>query len=214
MQSHEKQVEYLNKNTYSTLNEIGEQTRYIWLVFHGIGYLSRYFLRYFQGLNKSENYIIAPQAPSKYYLNGAYKHVGASWLTKEQTELEKENLYNYLEALISNESIPAQCRFVVMGFSQGVSIAVRWLARKKLPCEHLILYAGGVPKEVEAVNFDYPGTPEKVTYIIGESDIFLTPERMSKEKEKLKQCFKDKLRFITFPGGHEMRKELITEFQI
>ncbi len=214
MQSHEKQVQYLSKNTYSTLNEIGVQTRYIWLVFHGIGYLSRYFLRYFQGLNPAENYIIAPQAPSKYYLNGAYKHVGASWLTREQTEVEKVNLYNYLEALIINEAIPDKCRFVVMGFSQGVSIALRWLARKKMPCEHLIVYAGGIPKELEAVDFDYPGTPNKVTFIIGESDAFLTPARMSKEEEKLKQCFNEKLRFITFPGGHEMRKEIITRLEI
>ncbi len=63
-------------NPYGTLNAPNPKTKNVWVVFHGIGYLSRYFLRYFDGLPSEENYIIAPQAPSKYYLNNEYRHVG------------------------------------------------------------------------------------------------------------------------------------------
>jgi len=74
----EKQVSYQIKNSYSTLNNYTEKTKNVWVVFHGIGYLSRYFLKYFKHLDPEENYIIAPQAQSKYYLNNKYRHVGAS----------------------------------------------------------------------------------------------------------------------------------------
>ena len=68
MNSTEKQNTYTTTNTYTTLNNIGPKTKNVWIVFHGIGYLSRYFINYFNTLNPNENYIIAPQAPSKYYL--------------------------------------------------------------------------------------------------------------------------------------------------
>ena len=83
------------ENTYETLNDFTDETKNVWIVFHGIGYLSKYFLKYFDELNPLDNYIIAPQAPSKYYLNSSYKHVGASWLTKENTETEINNNLNY-----------------------------------------------------------------------------------------------------------------------
>ena len=64
----EKEISYQITNTYSTLNELTEKTKNVWFVCHGIGYLSRYFISYFEGLNPEENYFIAPQASSKYYV--------------------------------------------------------------------------------------------------------------------------------------------------
>ena len=58
----EAEIAYQIKNTYSTLNTHTSDTKKVWLVFHGIGYLSRYFLKYFKHLDPKENYIIAPQA--------------------------------------------------------------------------------------------------------------------------------------------------------
>ena len=81
----EKKVIYTTSNTYSVLNNLTEKTKNVWIVFHGLGYLSKYFINYFSQINPEENYIIAPQAPSKYYQGRNFKHVGASWLTKENT---------------------------------------------------------------------------------------------------------------------------------
>ncbi|PXX29864.1 alpha/beta hydrolase [Arenibacter sp. ARW7G5Y1] len=145
MSSEEKQISYTTANTYSTMNTLNEKTRNVWIVFHGIGFLSRYFIKYFSELPKEENYIIAPQAPSKYYLNTDFKHVGASWLTKENTALETTNVLNYMDKLFATEKIPAHCRLLVLGFSQGVSIATRWTAKRKIELDQLILYAGRIP---------------------------------------------------------------------
>ena len=98
MNSQEKEISYTSVNSYSTLNMLTADTKTIWFVCHGMGYLSRYFLKYFRGLNANKNYIIAPQAPSKYYQQPKL-HVGANWLTKDNTEMGTENIMQYFDAI-------------------------------------------------------------------------------------------------------------------
>jgi predicted esterase len=210
MNSKTKAVTYITKNTYTTLNTLNSATKNVWVVFHGIGYLSRYFLKYFNELNTDENYIIAPQAPSKYYINDTYRHVGASWLTKEDTKQETENVIQYIDAVLHGESIPEHCKLIVFGFSQGVSIATRWLAQKQLNCNKLILYAGGLPKELTPEDFEYLTTNKtEVLVLIGTDDAYLTQERLLEEGEKSKQLFKGTAKVIRFKGGHEVKKDII-----
>lgn len=209
MIAREKKVSYSATNSYSTLNDLTRETKNVWFVFHGIGFLSRYFLKYFRELPPNDNYIIAPQAPSKYYLNGAYKHVGASWLTKENTEVSTENVLNYMDGVIEAESIPEHCKKFVFGFSQGVSIAMRWVALRKITCDHLVLYAGGIPPELTRNDFDFMPQDSRVTHISGDSDEYLTPERLVKERDKISLLFGEKAEHILFSGGHEVKMELI-----
>ena len=44
----EKKVIYTTSNTYSILNNLTEKTKNVWIVFHGLGYLSKYFINYFR----------------------------------------------------------------------------------------------------------------------------------------------------------------------
>ena len=104
----EKEITYTTSNSYSTLNQLTIDTKNIWLVFHGMGYLSKYFLKYFKNLNPIDNYIIAPQAPSKYYIQPKM-HVGANWLTRDNTEVGMQNIMNYIDAVF-----PAVCLFHLM----------------------------------------------------------------------------------------------------
>ena len=108
----EKEILYQSTNSYSTLNTLSEKTEYVWFVCHGMGYLSRYFLKYFKGLDEEKHYIIAPQAQSKYYIQPEFKHVGASWLTKENTLKETENVMRYFDAIFDNEGIPEDAKLI------------------------------------------------------------------------------------------------------
>ena len=209
MKPFEKEVVYQNKNSYATLNSLSDTTQYVWLVFHGIGYLSRYFLRYFAEFPPASHYFIAPQAPSKYYLNAEYKHVGASWLTRENTEVEKENVMAYLDAVWEAEAIPETTTLIVLGYSQGVSIATRYLSHKKLKPEHLILFAGGLPEELSPGAFGFLGSHTRTTFVYGKEDPYLNPERMAREQEKLEQLFEGRARLYPFAGGHVFKKELL-----
>lgn len=206
----EKTVSYSTKNTYETLNSLTENTKNIWVVFHGIGYLSRFFIKYFERLNSAENYIIAPQAPSKYYLKNEYKYVGASWLTKEHTILETENVLNYVDAVFDAEQIPSNRNLILFGFSQGVSVALRWMLQRKIVCDHLILYAGGIPKEIKKEHLDFVDWERiKIKVIYGESDEFLHGETLIKEQNKMNMLFGKNFKLISFEGAHELKPEII-----
>ncbi|MEQ8220462.1 MAG: esterase [Arenibacter sp.] len=210
MKPKEKQISYTTANTYSTINVLNEKTKNVWIVFHGIGFLSRYFIKYFNDLPKEENYIIAPQAPSKYYLNKDFKYVGASWLTKENTVLETTNVLNYMDNLFASEKIPAHCQLIVLGFSQGVSIATRWTAKSKISLDQLILYAGGIPEELTPVDFKFLlAKNAKIKLVLGNKDEFISESRLEKEKEKLESLFNGKAELIKFDGGHEIKKDIL-----
>ncbi|MEM9076471.1 MAG: esterase [Bacteroidota bacterium] len=210
MSIQEKKVSYTTQNTYTTLNQLSEKTRYVWLVFHGIGYLSRYFLKHFKQLNSEQHYVIAPQAPSKYYLKNEYKYVGASWLTKENTSMETGNVMSYLEQVFKSENILEHPNLIVFGFSQGVSIALRWMARNQIRPHILALYAGGTPKELRQQDFEYLNYSEiSIKSIYGDKDEFLNLGRLQVEKEKLNTLFQGNYDLIKFDGGHEIVPEIV-----
>ena len=207
MNSVEKEISYQSTNSYSTLNTLTSQTKNIWIVCHGMGYLSRYFLKYFKALNADENYIIAPQAQSKYYLKDQFTHVGASWLTRENTIAETVNILNYIDAVIENEQLPLHSNMIMLGYSQGVSIVMRYVASRKLQCNQLVLMSGGIPKELtqDDLNF-YNGT---VKMIYGDKDEYLNNERLVYEQQRIKELFKENVEIIPFDGNHMVNVELI-----
>ncbi|MCX7547406.1 esterase [Xanthomarina sp. F1114] len=207
MNLEERQISYTTTNSYSTLNSLTDKTKNVWFVCHGMGFLSRYFLRYFTGLNAEENYIIAPQAQSKYYLPPKLKHVGSSWLTKENTLRETENIMNYFDAVFEAENIPKDKNLIVLGYSQGVSVALRYVAKRKLNCEQLVMHSGGIPIELEPENFDFLNA--KVSIIYGTEDPYLDEKRMIQEINRGKKLFGKDINIISFEGKHEVNIELI-----
>ena len=205
-----KRVSYSASNSYETLNELTEQTKNIWFTIHGMGFLSRFFLEPFKQLNTTENYFIAPQAPSKYYLKNDFKYVGASWLTKEDTSYEMENNLNYLDEVLKSESLPKPINSIFFGFSQGVSIVTRYVCKKKVCPNHLILYAGSIPNELTPEDFDHLDYEQtKIKLVCGNKDHFLTPERLVNELEKSDQLFQGKAEFVKFSGGHEILPDIL-----
>jgi predicted esterase len=207
--SKEKEAVYTTKNTYSTLNQQTEKTKNVWIIFHGMGYLSKYFIEYFSDLDADENYIIAPQAPSKYYQDRSFKHVGASWLTRENTVLETQNVLNYVNAVFEKEMTREIPNLFVMGYSQGVSIATRWVARQKIQCHKLILHSGGIPIELKPEDFDFLKPETDVVYIYGNKDQYITESRKTEEHLRGTQLFKERLKIEVFDGIHEVNTDLL-----
>jgi len=209
MNKTEKEVSYNISNTYSTLNSLTSKTHTVWLVCHGIGYLSRFFLKYFDALDPDENYIIAPQAQSKYYLGSKYTHVGASWLTKENTIVEIGNVLRYLDAVLKAEKFQNKLNFIVLGYSQGVSVVSRYVASRKLRCDQLVLMSGGIPKELKSASFDFMKGKTKVSMFYGTEDEYLNEERLKYEKQRFKELFGAAAKIIPFEGKHELNKECL-----
>ncbi|MUP46900.1 esterase [Gramella sp. BOM4] len=206
----ENTLYYTISNTYSSLNKRTANTKNIWLTFHGIGYLSRYFLKYFKHLDSEENYVIAPQAQSKYYLNGEYRHVGASWLTRENLEQEIENMLNYLDVVFEAENLSEVENLYIFGYSQGVSVATRFVARRKIKCGKLILHSGKIPQEHTTDDFEHLSESE-IKFIYGTEDEYLDSETFKTEEKRLHKLFPKNLEILPFDGGHEVNRDIITD---
>ena len=209
MNSVEKEISYNTTNSYSTLNTLSEKTKNVWFVCHGMSYLSRYFLKYFKELNPDENYIIAPQAQSKYYIQPAFKHVGASWLTKENTIAETENVMRYFDAVLEAEQIPKDINIIVGGYSQGVSVVLRYVAKRQLKCHKLVLMSGGIPKELKTEDFEFLNS--EVKHIFGTDDEYLNDERLIYETNRAVELFGNTVDIIRFEGNHIVNVELINK---
>lgn len=174
-----------------------------------MAYLSKYFIKYFSELNTEENYIIAPQAPSKYYQDRAFKHVGASWLTRENTEAETKNILNYVDAVYEKEISATVPNLFVLGYSQGVSIAARWVASRKIQCDKLIMHSGGIPKELQPKDFEFLKPTTEVIYIYGDKDQYVTEARKTEEELKGSDLFQKRLKIEIFEGIHEVNREFL-----
>lgn len=212
MNKEEKQVFYETSNTYSTLNKLTEKTENVWFACHGLGYLSRFFINHFKKLDAEKNYVIAPQAQAKYYQKNDFKYVGASWLTKENTVEETQNVLTYMDAVYNAEAIPNRKKLIVFGFSQGVSVSTRWIVSRQINPDILVIYAGSLPKELTPEDFTYLADYTKVKLIYGTNDQYITPERLRTEKEFAEKLFgSDRLEIISFEGTHEMRPEMIAK---
>ncbi len=208
-QTEEKFLSIETTHPYETLNQWTPKTRRVWLVFHGIGYLSRYFLRHFRHLDPEENYIIAPQAPSLYYLDQTYTHIGASWLTRENTSLHMENLLHLLDALYEREKLEDAPSLVLMGYSQGVSVLSRWVAARKLQCNRLVFYAGRIPEQLSAADFEHLSVETPVEFFIGDQDPFVSEADREKLKGQMEVLFGDRLKIKEYSGGHKLVDALI-----
>ena len=58
-----------------------------------------FLLKKFENLNDGSTLIIAPEALNRFYIDGTYNRVGASWMTKEEriTDIKENN--EYLDSL-------------------------------------------------------------------------------------------------------------------
>ena len=116
----------------------------------------------------------------------------------------------YLDAVYAAQEFPENCNFIILGYSQGVSIATRWVAQRKIKCNQLVLYAGGIPNELKASDFSFLKEKNtKVTTLVGDTDEYITKERRKTESKKIEHLFGGKAEQIFFEGGDEIKKELI-----
>ena len=101
--------------------------------------------------------------------------------------------------------------FIVMGYSQGVSIAARWLASRKIQCDYLLLHSGGIPVELKADDFDYLSLETQVTYLYGDNDPYITEAKKTEEQLKGTALFGNNLKITVFEGVHEVNTAFLQQ---
>ena len=172
------------------------------LALHGYGQMAEKFLATFGRLRNRNLLIIAPQAPHQFYVKLQPKIVGCTWLTQFERDRSIEEFLGHMTTLfehVQNQLRFAPRRVVVLGFSQGVSMAYRLLCSQRLPLAGLIACGGDLPPDVldnlSAVNH----TPILLAH---GNDDSIVPRREADNAEKILQAKGFVVDKYVFPGGH------------
>lgn len=202
----ERFIQTLKTARYFTLGTLNAQTTEVWIVLHGYAQLAADFLQNFRCIESSSRFIVAPEGLNRFYARGFGGKPAATWMTSEAREQEIADYIQYLDHLYLTLKVQSTGRkFFLLGFSQGVATATRWLHHTKQPVDELIICSGEIAAELQE-----PLSPKllsvPVTYITGTADTLI-----SSEKQQAVFALMEKMgaRIIHFDGTHEINEASI-----
>ncbi len=203
---------------YYTLGPTHGFPREIWYVCHGYGQLAGRFVEQFAPLDDGTRLIVAPEALSRFYLDSIPERrhqreprVGATWMTREAREDEIADYVAYLDRLAletKHHLAGASPRVVVLGFSQGTATVSRWLATSQLRADHLVLWGGSIPPELDLAAWSQRLQGAHITLVAGESDEYATPKIVAGEAERLSSAGVE-FTMHRFAGGHAIDQQAL-----
>ncbi len=197
---------------YFTLGELDENTKTVWFVIHGYGQLAEYFIKKFKVLDDGKTFIIAPEALSRFYLNGFNGRVGATWMTREERENEITDYINYLNLLydtVLSESKNKDLKINILGFSQGTATVARWCMNEHIHYHRLILWAGYFGNGIQDVINAEKVADKDVILCYGKEDEFLKQIDIQQYESDVRVVIPH-VQIHTFEGGHTIdEKDLI-----
>ncbi len=143
---------------------------------HGYGQLASYFVRHFNAEKLSRILFVVPEAPHRFYLSGSNGRVGASWMTKEDRLKDIADYCAYLDELyrLFLPQITEAGKVGVLGFSQGVATACRWLTQSNYHFDFLVNYAGVFPPDLDPTTSLQKMIKMPVWMVIGNEDEYIS----------------------------------------
>lgn len=208
----EGQIEFEMKASYASYGNLSSETEHIWVVFHGYGQLAKYFIRRFDILNPNQHFVLAPQGLSRFYVKGLFGTVGASWMTKEDRETDIKNQQVYLNAIFAQSTAHVnwdRVRLHILGFSQGVATACRWVFQQEQSFDRLILWSGEFPPDIDRALALKPEA--EIWALIGDQDPLFDVETWKKQLTRIEK-YARKPRTHIFEGKHEITREVLRMF--
>jgi len=180
----------------------------LWIILHGYGQLAAELLASAAPLAGNGRLVVAPEALSRFYAAQAaggshvQAEVGASWMTREDREHEIEDYVSYLDALLSRVMAPLDPtpRVHVLGFSQGVATAVRWVAAGGVRPARLVLWGSVPPTDLRETGW-MAGLDVRLVH--GTRDRLITPDALEVALARLRREGA-RVTVQRFEGGHRL----------
>lgn len=208
-----KTLQIEKKARYFQLGNPGNNTSIVWVVLHGYGMLSEFFIQKFKKLENKNTLILAPEALNRFYIDTNYGRVGASWMTKDERQDDiKENI-KYLNSLmdqIIKEIGHNRFKINVLGFSQGGATACRWLFKSGLKFENLIMWAGDIPKDTLTEENRLKWSDMNTHLVMGKKDELIN-EEMKAKFLKLVTDYKLDYKLTLYDGDHRIYPDVLME---
>lgn len=187
-----------------------EHIRYVWLVLHGYGQHPAFWVKKFEGLIDDQTIVIAPEALSRFYLQGNSGRVGASWMTKDQRADEIHDYLGYLSQVIAKieQELP-QARIVLLGFSQGGATASRFAIQNPQRLGALVLWSAVFPPDLDA---ELPVSTLPIWLAYGDTDPFLSGQQLESTLQRYREQYEG-LQFLGFSGGHDVPSSALLQLK-
>jgi len=205
----------IEKTAFCSVLGSARQPRDLWFVLHGYGQLSQYFVQHFDAVAGEHTVVAAPEAPSRFYIEGLSGRVGACWMTKHHRETDIHDLNAYLNRMFDEVcgryEVRPDTRLRFLAFSQGVPVLCRWLAqRPEVNLHQLILWAGAMPHDMAMPDLKQLLQRGKSYAVYGTEDPFLKESQFPMMQTMLNRQ-ELPVEIKTFSGAHTLDAELLKE---
>lgn len=187
----------------------------LWVVCHGYAQLAGRFIRRFNAIAGDERGIVAPEALNRFYLDarpgphGPDSPVGATWMTREDRLNEIRDYIEYLDTVLDGvlgtRPTPPR-RLVALGFSQGTATVSRWAAHTRHALHEVVLWAGGLPAELDATAALFLGA--RLTLVSGVRDDMVSMKAMDRVSTRLGNAGLAHA-CVRHDGGHEVTSDAL-----
>jgi len=186
-----------------------------WFVLHGYQQLGGRFIHRFRPLDDGSRRIIAPEALSRFYVSpqlgrhGPESRVGATWMTREDRLNEIRDYVEYLDALAAEVAEDGGGgHTTVLGFSQGVATAVRWVVLGSVRPDRLVLWGDLVPPDLDLGLAATALAGVDVVLARGHRDAIFGGAGISENLSALADAGIS-ARLLEYDGGHEIDPPLL-----
>ncbi|MEE2897851.1 MAG: phospholipase [Gemmatimonadota bacterium] len=215
MEAQERHIEVPKTARYWVLGETEGSPDEVWCVLHGYRQLAGRFIRRFQGIGGGGRRIVAPEALSRFYVgrqpgrHGPESVVGGTWMTREERENEIRDYVRYLDLLYDEVGV-AGAATTVLGFSQGVAAAARWVTYGAVRPQRLILWGDYVPPDLDMAKARAALADTELLIVRGTEDPALNETLRAQEQERL-EASRIAYRLVSYDGGHDIHAETLAQ---
>lgn len=146
--------------------------------------------------------VVAPEGLNRFYAKGFGGKPVATWMTSEDREHEIADyihFLNHLHAHILPQGFKG--KIGILGFSQGVATASRWIANEQVKADVFIICSGDIALELRNPVHATIKQIEQIHYISANQDPFLSESAKADVQSVLSQL---KCTQHYFDGTHEI----------
>lgn len=179
---------------------------------HGYGQLASFFCKKLENKALQDTLFICPEGLHRFYLKDSSGRVGSSWMTKEDRLVDIADYVKYLDQVyLEFKPLFAEVEKVgILGFSQGVATACRWLAFSENKFDFLINWAGAFPPDLPFEKAISKMKNIPCWMVLGNEDEYITEIQFKEHLASLeKEGFQPKSK--SFIGNHSIKTEVLQE---
>lgn len=184
----------------------------ICIALHGYGQLAPFFSANFRSDLLKDTLFVIPEALNRFYLNGSKGRVGATWMTREDRLNEIRDYCEYMEVLAEriDGMLTKDIPMGVLGFSQGVATACRWLAHSRREFAYLINWAGVFPPDLDHQTAVEKMQNVNVHMVVGSDDPYISKDKFEGEIDFLREKGYS-VKEWNFEGEHRLNEDLLVQ---